>query len=152
MNKRSNPETRLSFGATLLLLLVLMLSAWGAVRFLAALRWWDVLYEFEASLSPLYLVITGAGWLAVGGVLLYGIWNVKTWARLAVFTSFLIWLIEYWSERVFFQSSRANLPFALTCSLVIIVIVWIATELPGKISSSIKSEEHEQPFEKPNSE
>jgi len=130
--------------------MVLTLSAWGAVRFFAALRSWDVLYEFEASLSPLYLSITGAGWGVVGGVLLSGILRRKRWMLPAFVTSTLIWLIEYWFERLFFQASRANLPFALTGTILVIAITWILAVLPGTLSYFARSEEHEQPIEKPN--
>ena len=130
--------------------MVLILSAWGAVRFFAALRWWDALNEFETSLSPLYLSITGAGWGAAGGVLLSGILRRKKWALPVVVASILIWLIEYWIERIFFQSSQVNLPFALTCSILVIAITWILAILPGNKSFFARSEEHEQPDEKPN--
>ena len=132
--------------------MVLILSAWGAVRFFAALRWWDALNEFETSLSPLYLSITGAGWGAAGCVLLFGISRRKAWARLAVFASILLWLIEYWTERVFFEAARANLPFALSSSILIFAIVWIAIYQRSTILFFSKSEEHEQPFENPNPE
>ena len=140
------------FSVTLLLWMVLTLSAWGVVRLVAALRWWDVLYEFEASLSPLYLSITGAGWGVAGGVLISGILRRKQWTPLAVFTSILVWLIEYWIERVFFQSARANLPFALTLSILVIIIAWILAKLPDTKYFFAKSEEHEQPTEEPNAE
>jgi hypothetical protein len=132
--------------------MVLILSTWGTIRFVAALRAWDVLNEFDAGLSPLYLSITGAGWVAVGGVLFSGMWNSKAWTRPAIAISALLWLIEYWIERVFFQSPRANLPFALTCSITVFFIIWILILLPGTISFFTKSEEHEQPVEKPTSE
>jgi hypothetical protein len=132
--------------------MVLILSAWGVIRFVAALHAWDVLNEFDAGLSPLYLSITGAGWVAVGGALLSGMWNSKAWTRPAVIISALIWLIEYWIERVFFQPYRANLPFALTCSTTIFISIAILVFLPGTISFFTKSEEHEQPVEKPTSE
>ena len=138
------------FGVTLLLWMVLILSAWGAVRLFAALRSWDVLYEFETSLSPLYLSITGAGWGGVGGVLLSGILRRKTWARPVFVTSVLIWLIEYWLERIFFQASRANLPFALTGTILVVAVTWVLAILPGTQSYFARSEEHEQPVEKPN--
>ncbi|HSG45547.1 MAG TPA: hypothetical protein VLA72_20565 [Anaerolineales bacterium] len=140
------------FGVTLLLWMVLILSAWGLTRFVTALQAWDVLNEFESSISPLYLSITGAGWGMTGAVLLSGIWRCKSWARLTSVTSIVIWLIEYWLERVFFQASRANLPFALTSSIMIVVMLWIISILPGTKSFFIKSEEHEQPIENPNSE
>jgi len=145
------PEKR-PFGVTLLLWMVLMLSAWGVIRFVAALRWWDVLNEFEAGLSPLYLSITGVGWGVAGGVLLSSILNAKTWARPAIIASAFLWLMEYWIERSFFQSPRANLPFALICSVTVIAITAILTILPGTKSFFAKSEEHEQPDQKPASE
>ena len=141
-----------SFGVTLLLWMVLILSAWGLTRFVAALQAWDVLNEFEASLSPLYLSITGAGWGVAGAVLLSGLWKGKSWVRSVSVTSIVIWLIEYWLERIFFQAPRANLPFALTCSILIIVMLWVILILPGTKSFFIKSEEHEQPIKNPNSE
>ena len=129
--------------------MVLTLTAWGAVRFLAALRWWDVLNEFGASLSPLYLSITGAGWGIAGGVLLYGILRRRTWALPAVVTSILLWLIEYWIERIFFQSDRANLPFALMSSILVVAVTWVLATLPRTKYFFAKSEEHEQSVEKP---
>lgn len=140
------------FGVTLLLWTVLILSAWGVTRFVTALQAWDVLIEFEGNLSPLYLSITGAGWGVAGIVLLAYIWQGKSWARITSVTSILIWLIEYWLERILFQASRANLPFALTCSVLTIVMLWLISILPGTKSFFIKSEEHEQPNENPNSE
>ena len=140
------------FGVTLLLWMVLSLSAWGAVRLIATLRWWDVLNEFDARLSPVYLSITGAGWVAAGGVLLSGMLAIKAWARPAIFTSILLWLIEYWIERIFFQSSRANLSFAVTGSLIIITVATAATFTRSTKLFFIRSEAHEQPDENPNSE
>lgn len=131
--------------------MVLTLSAWGAVRFVAALRWWDVLAEFGSSLSPLYLSVTGAGWVVAGGVLFFSIFCGREWARLGAVGFVLLWLIEYWVERVFFQTPRANLPFALTFSILTVIITWILAFLPGTKSFFAKSEEHEQPVEKPNS-
>ena len=140
------------FGVTLFLWTVLILSAWGVTRFFATLQAWDVLHEFDASLSPLYLSITGAGWGVAGGVLLSNILRSKPWTRPAVVVSIFIWLIEYWLERILFQAPRANLPFALACSVIAIIIPWMIAILPGTKSFFTKSEEHEQPTENPSSE
>jgi hypothetical protein len=132
--------------------MVLSLSAWGALRLIAALRWWDVLTEFDARVSPLYLSITGAGWVVAGGVLLSGIWMVKAWARTAILPFILLWLIEYWIERLFFQAPRANLSFAIVGSIIVILVTTAATlKRSAKLFFS-RSEEHEQPDENPNSE
>lgn len=136
----------------MLLWMVLILTAWGVTRLMAALRWWDVLTEFEISLSPLYLSVTGAGWGAAGGALLFGILRRRQWAAPGTVAFILLWLIEYWVERIFFQSERANLPFVLSISILVVGIVVILTNLPGTKSFFAKSEEHEQPVEKPDTE
>jgi hypothetical protein len=135
------------FGVTLLLWLVLSLSAWGVVRLLAALRWWDVLNEFGANLSPLYLSITGAGWAVVGIVLLWGLFSGKPWTRLAIPISIFLWLMGYWVERMFFESPRANLPFALMASILLFALTLVSALNRKTKKFLIRSEEHEQPNE-----
>ncbi|HXQ34512.1 MAG TPA: hypothetical protein VN843_10915 [Anaerolineales bacterium] len=132
------------FGVTLLLWMVLSLSAWGAIRLLAALRWWDVLNEFNASLGPLYLSITGAGWCVVGIALLWSMWDAKAWSRVAILASILLWLAEYWIERIFFQAPRANLPFALILSVLLLAVTFASTLNRHTKNFFTKSEEHEQ--------
>jgi hypothetical protein len=127
--------------------MVLSLSAWGAIRLLAALRWWGIFYEFDARLSPLYLSITGAGWVLAGGVLLWGIWSAKSWAHRAIPISISLWLAEYWIERSFYQSARANLSFAFSTSTLLLILTAIITFNRNTRSFFIKSEEHEQPNE-----
>jgi len=139
-------------GVTLLLWMVLSLSVWGALRLYAALHWWDVLTEFGSRLSPVYLSITGAGWVVAGGVLVSGTLMIKAWARPAIFTSILLWLIEYWLERIFFETSRANLPFTITGSIIILLVAFIAANTRSTKLFFIRSEEHEQPHENTNPE
>jgi hypothetical protein len=135
------------FGVTLFLWMVLSLSAWGAIRLFAALRWWDVLYEFEARLRPLYLFITGAGWVLAGGILLWSMRSGKKWAHWAIPMSISLWLVEYWIERLFFQSPRANLPFAFFTSALLLSFTIIITYNRNIKEFFTKSEEHEQPNE-----
>lgn len=133
------------FGVTLLLWMVLCLSAWGTIRLLAALRWWAVLYEFDARLSPLYLLLTGAGWILAGGILLWGTWSKKAWANWAIPLSIGLWLLEYWLERSFFQSARANLSFAFIASTMLLLLTAIITFSHNTRNYFRRSEEHEQP-------
>ena len=132
------------FGVTLFLWLVLILSAWGTIRLFAALRWWPVLYEFDARLSPLHFSITGAGWVIAGGVLLWSMWSGKAWARWAIPVSIGLWLLEYWIERLFFQSPRANLPFALIASALLLILTLTITINRNTKNFFMKSEKHEQ--------
>ena len=135
------------FGVTLLLWLVLTLSAWGAVRLFAALHFWDMLSEFGARLSPLYLSITGAGWAVVGVVLLWGLFGARLWAHWAVPVATFLWLAAYWIERIFFESSRENLYFALSASILLLTVVLISALNRKTRKFFIKSEEYEQPNE-----
>ena len=140
------------FGVTLLIWMVLSLLVWGMVRFFATLHAWDVLIEFGSSLSPLYLSITGAGWGVAGCVLLWSMWTRKKWTHRAILTSISVWLIEYWLERVFFQQPRANLPFAVVGSIVILCITLISTFHKSTRNFFTRSEEYEQQNENPGSE
>ena len=135
------------FGVTLLLWLVLSLSAWGVVRLFAALRWWDVLNEFGASLSPIYLVITGAGWALVGGVLLWSLFTGQPWARPAIPVFIILWLTGYWIERMLFEAPRANLGFALMASVFLSTVTLVSAFNRKTKQFLIRSEEHEQPNE-----
>ena len=131
--------------------MVLCLSAWGLLRLLGALRWWDVLAQFNASLCPAYLAITGAAWLVAGVVLFWSIWAGKRWAYLAIPISIFIWLAEYWLERIFFQDPRANLAFMIAITLAISVITLLITFNRRTKEFLQKSEDYEQPDQDPKS-
>lgn len=133
------------FGVTLLLWLVLSLTAWGAVRLLATLRWWDVLNEFGARLSPPYLFITGAGWIAVGAILLWALFSAKLWTPRAMAIAIFLWLFQYWVERLFFEASRANLPFALIASLLLLAATFLSAFNRRTKEFFIRSEDYEHP-------
>jgi len=138
------PQKR-PFGVTLLLWMVLSLSVFGVLRLYGALNWWEALSEFRASLSPLYLSVTGGGWIVAGAVLLWSIWKGRRWAYPAVPISIVVWLVEYWTERIFFETPRANLPFMIVLSILLLVVTLTATLNRKTKNFLLKSEEHEQP-------
>ena len=133
------------FGVTLLVWMVLFLSAWGAVRAAAALTWWEVLVQYDAHLSPVYLSITGAGWVLAGIVLLWSVWAGKPWTHRAIPLSVFLWLVQYWMERLFFQAPRANLAFMIAVSVAVLASMLIATFNRKTRNFLLKSEAHEQP-------
>ena len=136
---------RRPFGVTLLLWLVLSLSAWGAVRLIAALRLWNLLNEFEARLSPLYLSMTGAGWMLGGAVLLWGLFSGNVWTYRAIPAALFLWIVQYWIERLFFQSARANVTFALILTILLFIVTLISAFNRKTREFLIRSEDHEQP-------
>jgi hypothetical protein len=131
--------------------MVLCLSAWGLLRLVAALRWWDVLDRFNSRLSAPYLAITGAGWMIAGVVLLWSIWAGKRWAYFAIPISIFAWLAEYWLERIFFQDPRANLIFMIAMTIAISAITLLITFNRRTKEFLQKSEDHEQPDQDPTS-
>ena len=139
------------FGVTLFVWMVLCLSAWGLLRLLGTLRWWDVLGRFNASLSPQYLAFTGAAWMVAGVVLLWSIWAGKRWAYLALPISIFIWMAEYWLERIFFQDPRANLIFMIAVTIAVSALTLLITYNRRTKEFLLKSEEHEQPDQDPTS-
>ena len=136
--------SRRPFGVTLLIWMVLSLSAWGAIRSFATLRWWGVLYEFKATLSPLYLAVTGTGWGAAGVMLFWSMWSSKAWSLPVIVASIMLWLVEYWVERSFFQTPRANLPFALIASALLLAVTFACALNRNTRNFLSQSEEHEQ--------
>jgi len=137
------------YGVTLLLYLVKILSVWGGIRFIATLRWWSALNEFEASLSPLYLSVTGAVWTLAGGILFWSLRIRKPWSATGILASMVVWQVELWIERVLFLSPVGNLPFAVTVSLLFSGVILVTTRHRSTLYYLHKSEEHEQPDEHP---
>ena len=141
------------FGVTLLLVLVLTLIAWGAVRVSAALRGWEVLAEYGSSLSPLYFLVTGAGWGVAGGVLFWRVFSAQPRSRRAILISALVWLIEYWIERtLFFRAVNPNLWFALLGSSLLFGLVFVIASHKSTTDFLTRSEEYEQQIENPDPE
>jgi hypothetical protein len=136
---------RRPLGVTLLLWLVLSLTVWGAVRLIAALRFWNLLNEFESRLSSWYLFLTGAGWVALGAVLLWGLFSGRLWTARAILVSIALWIVQYWIERIFFQAPRANISFAIFVTLLLFIVTLVSAFNRKTKEFLIRSEEHEQP-------
>jgi len=118
------------FSVTILLWLVLSLTAWSGLRLVSAIQWWRTFSEFATPPGPLYIAITGGVWLIVGLGLLWGMWGAKTWIRktlLATVAGFSIW---YWCDRLFLQMAHKNWPFALGATVLILIIVMICVVHP----------------------
>ena len=133
---------KLPFRVTLLLWLVLFLTAWNALRLWTALAWRDTLNEFSS--KPAYTVIaaSGAFWMSMGIILLWSIWQNKAWAAkllIGVSAGYTVW---YWSERLIWQAPHPNWPFAVIVNLVLLVFILLVTQ-------SLTREAHERKIENP---
>ena len=83
--------------------------------------------------------------MVAGGVLLWGLFSGKSWIQRAIPASIGLWILQYWIERLFFESSRANLLFALIFSILLFIVTFISAFNRKTKEFLIRSEEHEQP-------
>ena len=119
------------FSVTILLWLVLTLTAWSGLRLSTAILWWGTLLEFAESPGPLYIAVSAGVWLVVGIGLLWGMWQAKAWTRytlIGVGAGFGIW---YWCDRLLFQSARENWPFATGATVLLLIVVIVCIFHPS---------------------
>lgn len=130
------------FRVTLLLYLVLIFTGWNAIRLWTAIAWQSVLNEFSTHPIATVTAIGGAIWMMAGCFLLWSIWKQKNWSvtmLLGITTFYTIW---YWSERMIWQISHPNWPFAVIVNLVSIIFVFF-------IAKSLIRETHERTIKNP---
>lgn len=114
---------------TLTYWMVLILSAWNALRAWTYFAWRDILSEYKASIPPMVGTGIAIVWVIIGMILAWGIWQKKPWNAnllLGVSAGYSVW---YWSERLFWQSPHANVPFAIFVNLVCLIIIVFARKL-----------------------
>ncbi len=118
------------FSVTILLWLVLSLTAWSGLRLYSAIRWWSTLIEFASPPGPWYIAISGGFWLIVSVLLFWGMWQAKAWIRYALFGAGAGYPVWYWCDRLLFQVSSANWPFMLIGTALLLILVMICITHP----------------------
>jgi len=119
------------FSVTILLWLVLSLTAWSGLRLASAIQWWGTLLEFASPPGPLYIAISGGIWLIVGIGLLWGMWQAKAWIRTALLGAGAGFSVWYWCDRLLLQTLRENWPFALAASVLLLIVLSVCVFVPG---------------------
>jgi hypothetical protein len=120
-------HNKLPLRVTLLLWLVLILTAWNVLRLWTSIAWHNVLVEYSAQPGPILVDLAAAIWVAVGFAVIWGIWRNKPWtAKLLLWatTGYTIW---YWAERLIWQAPRPNWPFAVILNLLALILIIFAT-------------------------
>lgn len=114
---------KLTLRETLLLLLVLSLIMWNALRLWTALAWQEVLTEFQSSPSPSVISVSAAFWILTGSILFWGQLAKKTWAwkmLLGVAAGYSVW---YWTERLVWHQPHPNWTFSVVVNLLALAII-----------------------------
>ena len=82
--------------------------------------------------------------MVVGIGLLWGIWQSKAWIRyglLGAGASFVVW---YWCDRLFLQTQRANWPFMLGTTVLLLIFVTICVAHPRTKAFFTKRESYDR--------
>jgi hypothetical protein len=134
--------SKLPFRVTLLLWLVLFLTAWNALRLWTALAWRNVLNEFSAQPIPAITAASGAIWMVTGVVIVWSIWQKKAWAAKLLIGASAGYTVWYWSERLVWQNPHPNWLFAVIVNLVLFIFILFTTK-------ALTREAHERKIENP---
>lgn len=113
---------------TLALWLVLIFSAWNALKAWTAIAWRDVLVEYSVQMSPALTAGMGVFWFIIGLVAAWGIWQKKTWSAKWLPGAAVGYTAWYWSERLAWQNPRPNMIFAILATLACLLLVTVASK------------------------
>lgn len=133
------------FSVTLALWLVLILSAWNALKAWTALAWRDVLIEYSVQMPPSLAAGLGALWFIIGLSAAWSVWQKKSWSAKWLMSAALGYAVWHWIERLTWQNPRSNLIFA-------IVVTFVCLSLVAMAAKSLSREAHERNTEHPKTE
>jgi hypothetical protein len=120
--------SKLPFGVTLSIWLVLFLTAWNGLRLWTAIAWQKTLFEFSTNPGPVYVAVSGTIWLIVGLTLSWGLLLGKAWAGKILVAAAAGYSVWYWSERLVWQVPRSNWPFAVAVNLILLVFIFFTNK------------------------
>jgi hypothetical protein len=113
----------------LVLLSFVLLSGFGWLRMVQAIRDWNWLSFAAVEPGPLYLAISGGLWGAAGLLAVIVIWLWRPWSSLVGLGVALFYALTFWADRLIFSrapGSQANAPFALLMTILCLGIVLLA--------------------------
>lgn len=125
-----------SFELELLVIILLLVGGFGALRFYQALRDWNMLLSFELPVHPLYFALSGAVW-TIGGIgSALGLWLRWRWAPVVTRLAVVVCALWYWVEALLFRHSAldaANRPFALAMTVLLLGYAFGTLALPRQV-------------------
>jgi hypothetical protein len=130
---------RRPFRVTLLLWLVLIVSAWNGLRLSTALLWHDVLNEF--STQPVFIIIASSViWMVTGIIFIWSIWQKKAWAAKLLLGASAGYTVWYWSERFIWQNPHPNWLFVVIVNLGLLAFILFTSKLLAREAHERKDE------------
>lgn len=129
---------------TSLMLAVLTLAAWNAVRLYAAIANWNVLMEFAAPPGPLYIALSASFWTLSGLATWTAIRRRHPRARTYCALYILGYALWWWADRIFLQNASPNWPFAIGLTILLLSITAFDLFNKKTISHFRQRETHDQ--------
>ncbi len=133
------------FPVTLLLVMVLCLTAWNALWLGSALVSWQALAELVGPAGLIYIVLKATLWTIAGGLIGQRICGRRPHSRrwLAVYLfGYLAW---FWLDRVWFGAIAPNWPCLSVLTSVVVVLIVYNLLHPKTAHYFHQRENHEQP-------
>ncbi len=144
-------QSRLPLRITLLLWLVLIITAWNIVRLVSGIAWRETLEIYAPHPGVLYVALTGAIWTLVGLFTLWSFWRGERWTRSLIVTAAALYSAWIWVDRLFFQAkTQANWPFTLLLTVLLLVYT-AAVVLDPRNRIYFRKETYERESKKPSS-
>ncbi len=117
MHKQSKFPLRI----TILLWLVLIITAWNSIRMVTSIAWRNTLETYAPKPGPFYIGVTGAFWALIGLFLLWSFIRGYRWTRIILLTAGCCYSIYIWVDKLFIQTQlRANWPFNLLTTFLLL--------------------------------
>ena len=114
-------HSKLPFRITLLLWLVLIITAWNIIRLITSITWHGILNTYAPRPGPIYIGVTGAIWTLAGLFVLLGFVRGAKWTRMVLVLASLGYAIWDWADKLFIQAQlRANWPFDLLTTIILL--------------------------------
>ena len=141
------PHSKLPLRITLLLILVLIITAWNIFRLATSIIWRVTLETYDPWPGPFYIGFTGAIWTLTGLALLWSFLSGLRWTRPAILIPCFAYGIWFWVDRLFTQPQvRANWPFDLLATFILLGFT-TAVVLDPYNHIYFKRETHDREFE-----
>ncbi len=100
--------------------ITLISAAWNGLRLGNVIFFGTTLDRYGA--HSLYIAISSGFWLITAIVVSIGIWQRRTWTRVGTFVGLIVYILWYWSDRLFVQMPHSNWPFTFVYTLLLLAI------------------------------
>lgn len=139
----------LPFRITLLLWLVLIITALSATRTYAAIAWRGSLSSYVSTSTTTYIAVSGALWTVVWLLVLWSFWQRARYTRTILLVASALYAAWFWVDRLVIQAGpRPNSPFALVATLLLLGYT-AAIVLDSRNQPYFRKETYERKPERP---